>query len=113
MTRAVFWEGPQGLEGFRVTGHSGYGAAGEDIVCAAISSLTTTCVNALESVAGVMPKVVQRDRPVVLEVSLPPGLTPSALHDAQVLLRALHQGVYDLSQAYPKHVQLQDRRKHP
>ena len=113
MTRIVLQEGPNGLEGFKVTGHSGYGEAGTDIVCAAVSILTTTCVNALETVAGVVPQVIQRDEPVLLEVSLPKGLPAQAHHDAQVLLRALRQGLRDLSQAYPKNVQLQERRKHP
>ena len=75
MTRVVLQEGPNGLEGFKVTGHSGYGEAGSDIVCAAVSILTTTCVNALESVAGVVPQVIQRDEPVLLEVTLPKGLS--------------------------------------
>ena len=113
MTRIVFREGSEGFESFKVTGHSGYGEAGSDIVCAAISILTTTCVNALESVAGVVPQVIQRDEPVLLEVTLPKGLGPQAQHDAQVLMKALHQGLTDLSQAYPKNVQLQERRKHP
>jgi len=113
MTRVVLQEGPNGLEGFKVTGHSGYGEAGSDIVCAAVSILTTTCVNALESVAGVVPQVIQRDEPVLLEVTLPKGLSAQAQHDAQVLLLALRQGLTDLSQAYPKNVQLQERRKHP
>ena len=34
--------------GFACKGHAGYAAAGKDIVCAAVSALTTTCVNALE-----------------------------------------------------------------
>ena len=113
MTRVVLQEGPNGLEGFKVTGHSGYGEAGSDIVCAAVSILTTTCVNALESVAGVVPQVIQRDEPVLLEVTLLKGLSAQAQHDAQVLLLALRQGLQDLSQAYPKNVQLQERRKHP
>ncbi|MBQ8537587.1 MAG: ribosomal-processing cysteine protease Prp [Clostridia bacterium] len=113
MTRIVLQEGPNGIEGFKVTGHSGYGEAGTDIVCAAISILTTTCVNALESVAGVAPQVIQRDEPVLLEVTLPKGLSAQAHHDAQVLMKALRQGLQDLSQAYPKNVQLQERRKHP
>ena len=113
MTRIVFVEGTQGFESFKVSGHSGFGEAGSDIVCAAVSTLTITCVNALESVAGVIPRVIEREEPALLEVTLPDEMSSQARHDAQVLMRALHQGLQDLSQAYPKNVQLQERRKHP
>ena len=101
------------LVGCRMTGHSDRDEEGRDIVCAAASILGCTCVNALEAVAGVVPQVIQRDEPVLLEVTLPKGLEPQAHHDAQVLMKALHQGLTDLSQEYPKNVQLQERRKHP
>ena len=48
MTRAVFLCDSLGrFTGFHVKGHAGYAEEGSDIVCSAISVLTTTCVNAL------------------------------------------------------------------
>jgi len=35
-------------KGFECIGHSGYGEAGEDIVCAAISTLTINTINSIE-----------------------------------------------------------------
>ena len=53
MTRCILFRDAEGrYTGFEVKGHSGYAEAGSDIVCAAVSILTTTCVNAMESVAG-------------------------------------------------------------
>ena len=57
MIRAVLYQAGGQLTGFSVRGHAGYAPEGSDIVCAAVSVLTTTCVNALESVAGVVPEV--------------------------------------------------------
>jgi uncharacterized protein YsxB (DUF464 family) len=51
----------------RVTGHSGYADAGEDIVCSGISVLTIAVINGLTEVVGL------RDEAVI--VSLEPGHT--------------------------------------
>ena len=52
MTRCVLYtaEGGQ-VTGFLCAGHAAYADEGQDIVCAAVSALTETCVNALERVA--------------------------------------------------------------
>ena len=115
MTRAVLYKDAQGLfTGFSVKGHSGYARAGRDIVCAAVSILTTTCVNALESVAGVIPTVRGGDDGF-LEAMLPEVLDAQQSHDAQILFGALHQGLSDLTQAYPKYFELSihERREIP
>lgn len=103
MTHAVLFTNPDGqLTGFSVKGHSGYAEEGKDIVCAGISILTITCINAMESVAGVHPTVKggQNGR---LEMHLPSSLSGQYLHDAQILLKALQQGFSDISEAYPKY----------
>ena len=50
MTRVTVYQDPDGRpRGFEVSGHADDSAVeGNDIVCAAISALTITCVNALE-----------------------------------------------------------------
>jgi uncharacterized protein YsxB (DUF464 family) len=48
----LFW-GKGGLVGLESQGHSGQGAAGEDIVCAAVSTLTQTLLIGVRDVAGV------------------------------------------------------------
>lgn len=40
-------------DGFVITGHSGYGESGSDIVCASVSILGYTAVNAINMVAGI------------------------------------------------------------
>ena len=49
MTRVTLFREGERIYGCRAEGHSGWGEEGEDIVCAAVSVLTTTCVNALET----------------------------------------------------------------
>ena len=75
--------------GFACEGHAGYAASGSDIICAAISALTATCANALESVAGIRVKVKRRPKDAFLQVLLPENLTVEQQHDAQVLFKSL------------------------
>ena len=89
--------------GFECLGHAGFAEAGQDIVCAAVSTLTTTCVNALETVAGVKPRAEASPGKMVLTL---PG---NAGHDAQVILGAMRQGLSDLAEEYPRYFQLIER----
>ena len=56
MTRVtVEYEGDR-IRRLECAGHAGDAAQGENIVCAAVSVLMQTCVNAIEQVAGIPPK---------------------------------------------------------
>lgn len=92
------------LAGFECRGHAGYAPAGEDIVCAAVSVLTTTCVNAMETVAGVTPRVSSGEGR--LSMRLRPG---DRSGDAQVILRTLRQGLGDIAEQYPEYVSLSEK----
>ena len=102
MIRVTLHRTGEAITGFECRGHAGYAPAGQDIVCAAVSILTTTCVNALESVAGVKPEAQAKDGRMA--VSLP----RDAGHDAQVILRAMRQGLRDLAEEYPQYLQLNE-----
>ncbi len=113
MTRCILYRDARGSYlGFDIRGHSGYAEAGSDIVCAAVSILSTTCVNALESVAGVIPEVTGGEDGV-LTAWLPADLPQHRQHDCQVLLGALRQGLADLAESYPKYIRfsIQERRE--
>lgn len=101
MTRIRLTLTPDGKTvcGFEVKGHTGFAPEGEDIVCAAVSFLATTCANALESVAGLTPQVTQADGLLTVTVE-PKALNPAA----RTIFQVFSQGMDDLSQAYPDHV---------
>lgn len=56
MIRAEFYESQGLLTGFSFSGHSGYADAGEDIVCAAVSSAVQLTANILEEL-GYQPDI--------------------------------------------------------
>ena len=100
MTRVTLFRGPEGeLTGFSCKGHSGYGEEGGDIVCAAVSALSITCVNALQSVAGVTPDVAEKDGFLTARLR-----ADQMNHDAQVILRTFEQGIGDMAASYPKYI---------
>ena len=112
ITAVLFREG-NNLTGCRIEGHSGWADAGHDIVCAAVSILGCTCVNALESVCGVIPEITEyNEEKGALAFELP-DMTEADNEKAQILMGALRQGLDDLSAEYPQNVTLSiiERRK--
>ena len=97
----LHWKGDE-IVAFECKGHAGFAEAGQDIVCAAASILTTTCVNALETVAGVKPEATAESG--LMLISLP----RDAGHDAQVILKSMRQGLSDLREEYPEYLQLKE-----
>ena len=104
MTRCVLYTRGDQVVGFLCAGHAGYAKAGEDIVCAAVSALTETCVNAMESVAHVTPTV--RTGPGFLAARLPEG---TENRDANTLLSGMTEGLREIAAQYPNHFRLDTR----
>ena len=104
MISATLYQGENGLTGCRMIGHSGRAEAGNDIVCAAVSILGCTCVNAMETVCGIIPLVTENDDGI-LAFHLP-ELSAEENEKAQILMGALRQGLSDLAEAYPHNVQV-------
>ena len=48
MTKIVFYRSGGVFYGFEEMGHSGYGEAGDDILCAALSAMTMLIINTVE-----------------------------------------------------------------
>ncbi len=91
------------ITGFECSGHAGYAQAGNDIVCAAVSVLTVTCANALETVAHVKPLVKASEGKMLL--ALPHG----SGREAQIILQTLRQGLRDLKDEYPDYLLLREK----
>lgn len=92
------------LTGFEVKGHAGAGTEGNDLVCAAISFLATTCANALEEVAGKTPVLIQDE--AYLKAELP---IKDISASATTILLTFYRGAKDLFEAHPRHVSLIDK----
>lgn len=107
MTTITVYVSPAGdVRGFLAGGHAGSRNRGSyDLVCCAISALTQTGVNALESVAGVMPEVRVRDG--LLRCVLPERMDEQQAQRSQIVLRTVLQGLTDIQKIYPKFIRIQ------
>lgn len=100
MIRVTLFKSVRGdITGFSCKGHAGYAEEGSDIVCAAVSVLSITCANALQSVAGAEPEITEKDG--FLTASL---REDQMNHDSQVILRTFEQGIRDMAASYPKYI---------
>ena len=48
MTKIIFYRSGGSFYGFEEQGHTGYGEAGEDILCSALSAMTMLIINTVE-----------------------------------------------------------------
>ena len=104
MTTVSFFTEGDRITGFRVQGHSGSAPAGEDLVCAAVTSavrLTECAINdALCLEASV--KVSERDASVTHK--LPSRLEDSVEATCQTLLAAFLLHLVNLAEEYPENI---------
>ena len=110
MISAVLFRKGGEFTGFRASGHSGYAEEGSDIVCAAVSVLGTTCVNAMEKLLGVL-AAVNENESGLLDFDLPEIPEAEKRSGAQLLMGALEQGLLDVQEAYPRYLKIQTKER--
>lgn len=88
-------------------GHTGYGVAGEDIVCSALSSIVQTAALGVLAVAGVNAKMQRNDRDGRFVLELPDDMSEEQRHDVDVILNTMLCGVQDLYEGYSDFIELE------
>lgn len=102
MIIAKFCFGENGAQaGFTVSGHSGSAPAGEDIVCAAVSSAAYMAANTVTEVLGLTPAICERNG--FLSLTLPKEQAKTALP----ILKGLCLHMEGLSEQYPEFIQFE------
>jgi len=101
---------PQGdLTGFDAAGHSGYAEKGSDIVCAAVSALTTVTVLGLQARLGLDPEVDVDDEEGWLLCQLDPeAVDPVLWQRAQDLLETLALGLREIARDYAGYIAVEE-----
>lgn len=99
MTTLRLLKKQQRFVGFRCEGHSGYADEGEDIVCAAISSITQFCISCAEEFDIPM---VYRKAEALLECSV---MRPDLIFSG--LLATVEKNVSQLQEEYPEYICLE------
>ena len=109
MTTAIFRTEQGRITGFIIEGHSGYAEAGEDIVCAAVTSAVRLTETALNDVMGLAAPVKIREKDAYLALRLPGGLSSDAEETCQILLTALMVYLSGLRDEYPKYLEVREQ----
>jgi uncharacterized protein YsxB (DUF464 family) len=105
MTEVQVRRAPDGtIQEIRVSGHTGYAEAGEDIVCAGISALVVTALIGLKRVAQHPHE--GKAASGYMYCKLKPGGTPESAAKAQVILETTVLGLRDIARDYHQYVRV-------
>ncbi len=100
MIRAVFRFESGAAVGFELRGHAGAGAAGEDIVCAGVSSAAYMTANTLTEICGVSADIRVEDGKMALTVR-------SSDHAVQAVLKGFFLHMQNLRDDHPDRIEIQ------
>jgi uncharacterized protein YsxB (DUF464 family) len=90
--------------GAKITGHAYAGEPGKDLVCAAVSTLAQTLVNAVESIGGIPEaSLFLKIASGHLEFKLK---NDDLSDDIDIIFRTFRVGIEGIESTYPKYVKL-------
>ena len=108
MTTVTFLTEESRIIGFEVSGHSGYADAGEDIVCAAVTSAVRLVEATVNDVMGLCASVKVDQQTAAISFRLPGGLAPTAESTCQNLMTGLMVYLAQLHDEYPEHIEVME-----
>ena len=108
MTTVTFLTEESRIIGFEVSGHSGYADAGEDIVCAAVTSAVRLVETTVNDVMGLCAAVRVNAQEAVITLRLPGGLASNAESTCQNLLAGLMVYFAQLHDEYPGNIEVME-----
>ncbi len=92
------------ITGFEVQGHSGLAPAGEDILCAAVTSAVRLTECAVNEVLGLGAAVKVNEKNASISLKLPGGLGQTNESTCQTLLTGLMVYLTELNGEYPDNI---------
>ena len=104
MIEATFHMEGSRIESFQVEGHSGLASAGEDILCAAVTSAVRLTECAVNDVLGLEASVKVKSEKALISLKLPVGLGQTNESTCQTLLTALMLYLSQLHEEYPENI---------
>ena len=106
MTTVVFRMEDDRITGFEARGHSGYAEAGEDIVCAAVTSAVRLVETTVNDVLGLAASVKVREQDASISLHLPGGLDEVTESTCQSLMTGLMVYFAQLHDEYPDNIEV-------
>lgn len=117
MTTVTFLRSGETIWGFRSCGHTGYAEAGSDILCAAVSSMSSLVVNAIESAFGAPVDYRVNDEMPSLTVEVPAllrnGIPDQVRFAVSRLIEAYRRQLTELAGDYPEYIRVECSKEDP
>ena len=104
MTRCEFFVENDRINGFSVSGHSGYAEAGSDIVCAAISAVVTMAEATINEVCGAKAKFRVKDDQARITLMLPASCDEE--DTVQAVLSGMMLTLISMRDDYPDYIEV-------
>ena len=105
MIKIVIYKAQDGeITGFKVTGHSGYGTRGKDIVCSAVSALAQTALLGLLKVAEV--DTAYKIDEGYLKCSLNNKETDKKRIMCDAIFGTMYEGLKSIKESYIKYIDI-------
>ena len=101
MTTAKFLFSDETVISFELSGHSGAGEEGTDIVCSAISSAVYMAANTIIEIMKLTPKTVVRDGYLKVQMK------PEDARKSKVITDGLYLHLSELQSQYPNNLKLE------
>ena len=107
MTKIKLFKTRDNILAFECFGHSGYAESGEDIVCAAISSIVQMAEVGVVNVLNLPASVQKNEKAGRMVFRLTKNISQADMEKAQIILKAMELSLEDLAQSYPKFIKLE------
>ena len=104
MTKCEFFRDHERITGFSVSGHSGYGEEGNDIVCAAITAIVDMAETTINDVCGGKAKVRVKEEDARITLTLPASCDEEEA--VQAVLAGMMLTLCNLRDDYPDYIEV-------
>ena len=108
MTTSTFHTEGSRITGCDAVGHSGYAEAGEDIVCAAVTSAVRLIEGTFNDVMGLCAAVTVNEKTASISLRLPGSLGPTADSTCQTILTGMMVYLSQLHNEYPDNIEVME-----
>ena len=108
MTTVSFRTEGERITGFTVAGHSGCAEAGEDLLCAAVTSAVRLTECAVNDVLGLGAAVKVKEKDASISLKLPGGLGQTNESTCQTLLTGMMVYLSELHNEYPDNIEVME-----
>ena len=107
MTKVDIYKHDNHIQKIVCDGHTMYGVAGEDIVCASLSSVVQTAVLGLMMIVGANVDLVRDEKQGYLSMTLLEELEGDRLIQADAILDTMLVGISDLYEGFSDFINLE------